>query len=140
MGHGTFEKLNKTEKTLYGPEKLLLCGFSIRAQATFSAMLELIGLGNVPRIWVLPEQKDTPIRELLALDGGSGSGKGSNMPKAVIVAGIAEKALIALMGACKKSDITGIMWAALTPTSEQWAIDRLLEELAAERKAMQQRK
>jgi hypothetical protein len=31
------------------------------------------------------------------------------------------------------------MWATLTPTSEAWTIDALLEELDAERRAFQRR-
>jgi len=32
------------------------------------------------------------------------------------------------------------LWATLTPTSESWAVQDLLKELAAEHEAMQQKK
>jgi hypothetical protein len=45
-----------------------------------------------------------------------------------------------LMTGCRQSKMKQTLWATLTPTSETWTIQSLLNELAAEHAAMQKRK
>ena len=99
----------------------------------------MVGLADVPRVWVTTEQGAAPLAELLALADGSGAGAASALPRAVIVAGITEAQLIGLMTACKKSGMQPALWAVLTPVSETWTVGQLLAELAREREAMQKR-
>ena len=139
MTHGKFEKVGGTDKLLYGPRKLLLCGFPAGVQPKFQAVLGMIGMGDVPKVWIGDQQAEHLLADLLTLEDGAGFGSGSALPRAVIVAGITEKQLMRLMGACKKTGMTNALWATLTPTSETWTIKQLLGELAAERKAMQKR-
>jgi len=40
------------------------------------------------------------------------------------------------MAGCRKSGMQQPLWATLTPTSEDWSIRNLLNELAAEHRAM----
>lgn len=136
----TFEKVTRSEKLLYGPRKLLLCGFAAESQKKFSTVLESVGLSDVPKVWVAAEQGATALAELLELPDGSGSGAASSFPRAVIVAGITEAQLISLMTACKKSGMQNPLWAVLTPASETWTVPQLLAELAREREALQKRK
>jgi hypothetical protein len=136
----TFEKVTQSQKILYGPRKLLLCGFGAESQKKFETVLGLVGLTDVPRVWVTAEQGTASLAELLELAGDSGSGASSTLPRAVIVAGITEAQLISLMTACKKSGMQQTLWAVLTPVSEKWTVEQLLAELARERDALQKRK
>jgi len=43
MTDAKFEKVSRTDQPLYGPRKLLLCGFSQSVQPNFNTLLELIG-------------------------------------------------------------------------------------------------
>jgi hypothetical protein len=52
MNDAAFEKVSSTDKPLYGPRKLLLCGFSQSVQPKFNTLLELLGLSAIPRVWV----------------------------------------------------------------------------------------
>ena len=52
MAEAKFEKIKPSDKPLYGPHKLLLCGFSTGAKSKFNAVLKMVGLSNVPKIWV----------------------------------------------------------------------------------------
>jgi hypothetical protein len=89
---------------------------------------------------VSTEQGAAPLADLLELDAGSGAGAASNLPRAVIVAGITEAQLIGLMTVCKKSGMQKALWAVLTPVSEKWTVGQLLAELAREREALQNKK
>ena len=140
MTDATFEKVSPSDKPLYGPRKLLLCGFSSDTQSKFIKVLEYAGVVNVPRVWVTHDQGDTPISELIKLPNGSGFGVSSQLPRAIVVSGVMEKELITLMTVCRKTGMKNALWATLTPTSETWDLQRLLSELAAEREALSKRK
>ena len=140
MVEAKFEKIKPSDKPLYGPHKLLLCGFSAGAQSKFNTVIKMVGLSNVPKIWVTENQSHTVLSDLLKLPEGEGEGESSQLPRAIIVSGILEKELISLMRVCKKAGMKNALWATLTPTSENWAIQQLLAELLSERKAMQRKK
>jgi hypothetical protein len=136
----TFEKVTRTEKILYGPRRLLLCGFGAEARQKCESLLGMVGLADVPRVWVATEQEAARLSELLLLEDGSGVEAASALPRAVIVAGITEAQLIGLMSVCRKSGMQPALWAVLTPVSEQWTVAQLLAELAREREALQKKK
>jgi hypothetical protein len=136
----SFEKVSRSEKLLYGPRKLLLCGFGAETQKKFDAMLGMVGLADVPRVWVATQQGAMTLTDLLELADGSGAEAVSALPRAVIVAGITEAQLISLMTVCKKSGMQAALWAVLTPVSEKWSVNQLLAELAREREALRSKK
>ena len=136
MVDATFEKVTTSDKPLFGPRKLLLCGFPSGAQPKLGTVFEMVGLREVPKIWVSEDQGDMAISELFQLPDNSGESVSSNLPRAIVVAGISQNELISLITVCKKAGMMNALWATLTPTSENWTIQQLLAELAAERKAM----
>ncbi len=140
MTDAKFEKVSNTDRPLYGPRKLLLCGFSQSVQPNFAKLLELIGLSEIPKVWVSENQADIRVDELMELEDGSGWGVSSELPRAIIMAGITQNEMHRLMTGCRESKMKPTLWATLTPTSETWTIQSLLNELAAEHKAMQKRK
>ena len=140
MTDAKFEKLSHAGKPLYGSRKLLLCGFSQNVQPKFLKLLELIELCDIPKVWVTDDQAAKRICELMELEDGTGWGVSSELPRAVIMAGITQSELHRLMSACRQSTMKPTLWATLTPTSETWTIQNLLIELAAEHRAMQEKK
>jgi len=140
MTDAKFEKVSNTDRPLYGPRKLLLCGFSQSVQPNFSKLLELIGLSEIPKVWVVEKQADLPLSELVELEDGTGWGVSSELPRAIIMAGITQNEMHHLMTGCRESKMKPTLWATLTPTSETWTIQSLLNELATEHRAMQKRK
>lgn len=137
MTQAKFEKISRSDKLLYGSRKLLLSGFSDKAQSKFMTVLKVVGLETIPTVWVTSEQGDTRLLDLLELSDQTGRGESSDLPRAVIVAGITEKELHRLMTVCRKSGMQKALWATLTPTSETWTLKQLLAELSAERQAFQ---
>ncbi len=140
MTEAKFEKLTSSEKLLYGPPKMLLCGFPEQPQTKFKSLLASAGLAALPLVWATGAEMATRLSDILALPDGTGSGVSSDLPRAVIVSGIQEKHLHLLMDLCRKTRMQPALWAVLTPTSENWTLQALLSELQAEREAMQRRK
>jgi hypothetical protein len=136
----TFEKVTSSQKLLFGPRKLLLCGFGPEAQKKFAGLLDLVGIADVPKIWATTEQGATALSDLMRLPEGSGAGMASSLPRAVVVGGITQAQLISLMNVCRKSGMQPSLWACLTPVSEKWPLEQLLAELAREHAAMQKQK
>jgi len=140
MDDASFEKVSRSAKPLYGPRKLLLCGFPADAQPKFGVVLKMADLTNLSAVWVGSAQADTRIADLLELPDGAGGGESSGLSRAIIVSGITENELHRMMAVSRKTGMKHTLWAVLTPTSETWTIQELLTELMAEREAMQKTK
>lgn len=140
MTDSGFQKVTQSEELLYGPRKLLLCGFAADVQPKLITLLKVIGLAAIPLVWVTDDQADIQVGDLVRLENGTGSGASSSLPRAIIMSGISQNELHTLMAGCRKSGMQPPLWATLTPTSETWPIQNLLKELAAEHEAMQKRR
>ena len=136
MTDAGFQKVTQSDNLLYGPRKLLLCGFPAGAQPKFIRLLKMIGLSEMPMVWVSEDQADNRLADLVQLEDGSGAGASSELPRAIIMSGISQMELHLLMSGCRKSGMRQPLWATLTSTSETWSIQNLLKELAAEHEAM----
>jgi hypothetical protein len=140
MADDGFQKVDQSDDLLYGPRKLLLCGFTADVQPKFITLLDMIGLAAIPLAWVTEDQADIQVGDLAQLESGTGSGASSGLPRAIIMSGISQNELHTLMAGCRKSGMQQPLWATLTPTSETWPIQNLLKELAAEHEAMKKRR
>ena len=141
MGHSDakFEKIGKTGRPLYGPKKLLVCGFSPDSRKQFAAAQKTAGVEAVDTVWLDESHAEHRLADLMELPGNTGeeTASAAGLPRAVIVGGITETQLRSLMTVAKKTGMQKILWAVLTPTSQQWPLARLLAELESERRAMQ---
>jgi len=140
MSEGGFEKVSQSDEPMYGPRKLLICGFPADAHPKFVKFLEIIGLSDLKRIWVAEVHAGSLISDLLTLEDDTGWGESSGLPRAIIMCGLTQNELHLLMSASRQAGMKPPLWATLTPTSETWSVQDLLNELAAEHQAMQQRK
>jgi hypothetical protein len=140
MTNGTFEKVQRSDQPMYGPRKLLLCGFPAAAQPAFLDVLKLAGLEGIPVVWASEEKENDTLAALLTHSDGNGMGNDSTLARAIIVAGITQNELHVLMTTCRQGGMRPALWAALTPTSQTWPLKQLLAELQAERKALAERR
>lgn len=131
-----FEKLDNTEKALFGPRKLVLTGFSAASQIKFKTLLEKLGLSDLPPVWAASGQLDEPLNDLADRPEGFGEGVDSGLPRAIIAGGITQRELRLLMSGCRNAGMKRAIWATLTPTSVTWPLKQLLAELTAEHKAL----
>lgn len=132
MKHGEFQKIKKTNKRMYGPEKLLVCGYVSDEHSRFLDFLDKLGLGSVPVLFISDDDAGTTLRELLKRDGGSGMGTDSGMKRALIMSGFTQNNLHLLISAYREAGLPQQLWATLTPVSEGWTIGFLLQELEKE--------
>lgn len=140
MSKGSFEKIRNSDRCLFGPRKLLLTGFAADVQIKFKTLLQMLGFSDLSLVWATEDQLETIIDDLVKLPDGSGNGRSSALPRAVIVGGITEKELHSLISGCRKAGMKQALWAALTPTSVTWRLQQLLSELAAEHAALSRKK
>ena len=140
MSEGGFEKVMASDEPMYGPRKLLICGFSSEIQPHVAKLLEVLKLSDIPRIWVTAEHAGSLISDVLALEDNTGWGVTSELPRSIIMCGLTQNELHLLMSGSREAGMKPPLWATLTPTSESWTIQDLLKELAAEHQAMQQNK
>lgn len=131
-----FKKIQRSDDCLYGPRKLLLCGFTIEAQSKFESLLGMLGMSGLPLVWLSEAESGEKIGDLVESPHGAGAGQSSSLPRAIIVSGITQNELHRLMTGCRKAGMKSALWAALTPTSAGWRLQHLLAELATERQAM----
>jgi hypothetical protein len=134
-----FTKVSRTDDRLYGPRKLLLCGFPCAERSGILDIVKLNEIKDLPMVWVKSDQADDILKKLFALSDMSGFNSESELSRAVIMGGITQKELHQLMGTYRNSEMAPALWAVLTPTSENWTLKMLLEELDAERCKMREK-
>ena len=135
MNTDSFQKAGKPEKKIHGPSKILVCGYPAPEQSTLLYLLEENGFSDLPVVFVSDNDSGKTLKELIDLPHGSNLGEDSEMIRAVIMSGLAQKELYKLMAVYRLSELPSQLWASVTPVSEMWSVKRLLSELAAETEA-----
>jgi hypothetical protein len=140
MEQGEFQKVGKSEERMYGPWKLLVCGYPVEEHTPFLSFLEAAGFKDVPVVFVTEPDLRFPLSTLLERPNRAGFEAGSEMPRALILSGFTQRDLHTLISAYRKAQFPEQLWATLTPISEKWPIAQLLKELLKEAKAMEKRR
>ena len=141
MSHnGRMKKVGKSSKKMYGPRKLLVCGYPETDQQTLLALLKENGLSAFPVIFATKADLQKPLKELLESADGGGQGEIDEMRRAIIMSGFTQKQLHTLMTAYRKAGLPTQHWATLTPISEDWPLTDLLDELDAEAEAIKKQR
>jgi hypothetical protein len=139
MVESTFQKMERSEKRIYGPKGILICGYPPDEHGPLAEALEQIGYGDRPFIFVTDGDAGKTVGEVLTLGDRWGIGQPSQMPRAMIMSGFTQQEVHTVMSAYRKVGLPNQLWAMLTPVSETWPIEKLLGELAAEAEAMKKR-
>lgn len=132
----TFSRVSRTSQALYGPRKLLICGFTKEGQAFLDEVITAAAIAEMALVYACSSDLETSLKDILSQPEGSGRGQASRMPAAIVMAGITENELHQLMTSYRSAGLPNPLWATLTPTSETWTLRQLLSELSAERKAL----
>jgi len=139
MSEGTFRKVGESEKPMYGPRAILVCGFAPSEQKTLTTVLDAIQLKDIPVIFATDADTETCLCELLTLPDQTGRDMDCDIERAVVLSGVTEKELQLIINNYRGLGLPSPLWATLTPFSENWALSALLEELNNERIAMEKR-
>ncbi|HMA84672.1 MAG TPA: DUF3783 domain-containing protein [Desulfosalsimonadaceae bacterium] len=140
MSEGTFQKVGKSAKTLYGPRAALVCGFTSEEQKSLMAFMAGIELTDLSVVFATEADSEALLKDLVTRPDQSGKESNSGLERAIILSGITEEELHRTLSAYRKLDLPRPLWATLTPYSESWPLSALLEELQKERMATEQKK
>jgi hypothetical protein len=137
---GRLQPVEATEAVLYGPRRVLVCGYTPADQLALLAMMADSGFSDLPAVFADAAEAKMTLAQVLDLPAGHGQGAASALPRAVVLAGIKEKELHAFMAAWRGLGLPRQLWACLTPTSENWTLAALLAELEHERQTLAARR
>jgi hypothetical protein len=145
MTDATFEKLGPSEQSLYGPRRLILCGFDRTARKDFEKLIRVAEIESLECLWAESPESGLELKTLFErpLDASANhepSPEEPVHPRSVIAGGLMQKEFHLLMNLSREVGMPATLWAVLTPVSETWTLNALLGELAAERAAMAARK
>jgi hypothetical protein len=128
-------KVGTSDQRMFGPRKVIVCGFPASEQPHFLKVLEEGGMADIPVVFAAAESSGSPMGEIAELPAGTGIDRDSDLERAVILSGITEKELHALLRTYREAGLPAPLWATLTETSVEWPLSQLLRELASEREA-----
>ena len=135
-----FKAVGQTEQRLFGPRKILVCGYVPEQQlALLDIYTQLPDFKTLPILFARPEDADYSLENLFTREPDTAPGEVLASPPAIIMAGLTEKELHLFMAAHKKTMSFSPIWATLTPTSAGWPLKDLLKELGREKEAMHKR-
>ena len=140
MAQGTFKKVGKSKKHMYGQPGLLVCGLTPDEHDPLLMLLEQNTFQDLPVIFATDGDSSKILKELFTLEHRAGLGKVSEMQRAIIMSGFTQKELHHLMAIYRLAEMPPTLWATLTPISENWTLSQLLNELTAESEAMKRQK
>lgn len=135
MPESKFTKIGHSDDRMFGPPRLLVCGYPIDDQSRFLGMIEAMDIEIPPIIFIPTEDKNKTILELLELSDRMGQGAPSDMHRAVIFSGCTERQLHRIMENYRNRQLPKQLCATVTPISINWTLNALLEELIKEREA-----
>ena len=138
MSDGTFSKVEKSSKAMYGPRGILVCGYTKEEKTAFCSLLREIRMETIPVRFPVNADGSKSLKTIFEAPKDDQTGH-SSLRRAVIMSGLTQEELHRLIASHRESDLTRPLWASLTPISESWALKDLLEELAREDAAMKQR-
>ena len=140
MNDGTFRKVEKSEKVLFGPRAALICGFDPAEQHIISGFFSAIGVNDLTRVFAAESDGDGLLKDLLSEPDQTGIGILSGLERTIILSGIAENELHRILSSFRGLELPRPLWATLTPISQEWPLSALIAELKKERAAMEKKK
>jgi hypothetical protein len=134
----TFRPIGDSDKKMHGHPGVLISGFSHAEQSLLLAQFEEWGLDTIPLIVIGADTLPLTLEQASALPAKTNLGETPELPRAVIMSGLQEKQLNALMRGYREKGLPRPLWASVTAHSSQWTVKYLLVELLKEREAMRQ--
>lgn len=135
MTSATFQKVGQSDRRMFGPSKIVVCGFSPEDQKKFLDMLASLGATKLPVVFPTDDQSEMLVGDILELPDRSGEGAMSALARAVVLSGLTEVQLHAILRTYRETGMPTPLWATLTEVSVNWPLSELLKELAVEREA-----
>jgi hypothetical protein len=136
---GGFNRIERSDKKMYGPRGLLVCGYPEEERSSFINFISSLDMEEVHVIFAGNSDIEKTVGALLNQNHKDGITGPSDLPRAVIMSGLTQYELHGLMDAYRGAGFVSQIWASLTPHNETWTLKALLIELLAEARAMQKK-
>ena len=135
-----FTSVGHSAKRLFGPRKILVCGYTPDQQNTLcGALKKLPECDTLPMIFARPDDLETTLENIFAREDNQMQQTAAPGPAVIIMAGLMEHELHLIMAEHKKTPLASPIWATLTPTSATWKLGDLFQELGREKEALHKR-
>jgi hypothetical protein len=131
-----FNRIERSDKRMYGPRGLLICGYPEEERTIFLDFISKLNMEDVPVIFAGNTGIEKTMGTLLNQKSKEGITGPSDLPRSVIMSGLSQDELHRLMGTYREAGFVSQIWASLTPVNETWTLKALLIELLAEARAM----
>jgi len=138
MSDNTFKKVGDSDERMYGPQKILVCGYPSDEHASLMDFFAAYGFSDFPIVFVTKTDESRLLKEIILGKHRSGYQQTSGTKRAVILSGFTENELRQLLSAYRSEKLPRPLMATLTPTSENWTVKHLLTELSLEAETMKQ--
>jgi hypothetical protein len=139
MTDTTFHRVGKSEKRMFGPPCLVVCGYRSDEQDGIISLIKGCGLLDHPVVFAGERDAGAILGEIVKRESGKGRGLDSGLARAIIMSGLTENELHSLLSAYRNRKLPQQLWATLTPISEGWTLTALLKELSTEAEAFRKR-
>jgi hypothetical protein len=140
MGKGRLKRVGRSRRRLFGPRRLLVCGFDPGSRRRLLEMMADRNLTDIPVVFPGDDGAEETVAALLEQQGGVSIDTASSLQPAIIMAGITEKTLHKIINGYRSLNLPPPLWATVTPTSVQWTLAQLLAELEREQAEMASRR
>jgi hypothetical protein len=140
MTDGEFHRVEVSDKRMYGPKGILVCGYPPAEHRFFALFMDKAGFSDRPVIFPTSDDANRTLKELLGMAAGSGIGESADLPRALILSGFTQSELHGILYAYRQAGLPAQLWATLTPVSENWTLVDLLRELVKENEGLKNRK
>ena len=141
MTDDTFQRVESTDRPLYGPRGVLICGYSKDEMTRVDKLIQ--AFPDLPVTIASENDLDLPLLDLVmgraGADEADSTSPSGPKERTVVLSGLLEKELHWMMAAWKALKLESPLWATLTPHSESWSLRQLIRELTAEREAFARR-
>ncbi len=134
----TFRPVGDSDSRMHGATAVLASGFSVAEQQALRTMMDAAGLQDVGVVFITAASLPLTLAALAALPDGTRAGETAELPRALVMSGLTERQLHAMMDGYRQGGLPRPLWASVTPTSSDWTIKYLLVELLKERESMRQ--
>lgn len=136
MNDGTFRKLDGEDEKGFGPEALLICGYSKEEGAAIKGLLSDVGATDHQIILCTETMLDKTVGQALTGDDNSEPAPADKLPKVVLLSGLSDAQVRGFLNGFNKLGFVRPIFATATPSNLEFPVKGLLIELIREHREM----
>jgi hypothetical protein len=138
MGNeSSFEALHDANDTITGPPAVLLCGFEHQEATRLGTLLHEIGATDHSAVCCTTTMGDWSVARALGGDDGGTLLPVGKVPRVVLLSGLTDGQVGEVLDRYGATGLPRPIFAVATPANLEFTVVQLLQDLIAERQAME---